>query len=171
MNSGPHRLSIIVAMARNRVIGRDGDLPWHLSADLKRFRKLTTGHAILMGRKTYDSIGRPLPERRSIVITRNAGYHPEGVKIASSVESALSLVRDDAEAFIIGGATIYEQALPLADRLYVTLVEAEVDGDTSFPEIDAAQWQLVSEEAHKADLKNDWPYRFLIYDRDTKHDG
>lgn len=171
MNEGSQRLSLIVAMARNRVIGRDGDLPWHLSADLKRFRKLTTGHAILMGRKTYDSIGRPLPQRRSIVITRNADYRPDGVETAGSLEDALSLVRGDSEAFIIGGGTIYEQALPLADRLYVTLVEAEIDGDTTFPAIDPSQWRLVSEETHEADAKNDWPYRFLIYDRETKHDG
>ncbi len=170
MNNGPQRVSLIVAMALNRVIGREGALPWHLSADLKRFRKLTTGHAILMGRKTYDSIGRPLPKRRSIVISRSADYQPDGVETAGSLEDALSLVGNDAEAFVIGGGTIYELALPLADRLYVTLVETEVDGDAFFPEIDLSQWSLAGDEPHVADEKNDWPYRFLIYDRETTHD-
>jgi len=165
MSDPPPRLSLIVAMSLNRVIGREGDLPWRLSADLKQFRKLTTGHAILMGRKTYDSIGRPLPQRRSIVITRNEQYRPAGVETAGSLEEAIQLVGNDDEVFIIGGGAVYEQALPLADRLYVTLVEAEVEGDTFFPPTDHAQWRIVSDEAHPADDKNDWSYRFQIYER------
>ena len=158
-------LSIIVAMAENRVIGRDGDLPWHISADLKRFRRLTTGHAIIMGRKTYDSIGRPLPDRRSIVISRNPDYAPEGVEVVASVEAAMDLVADDAESFLIGGATIYEQALPLAETLHVTRVHAEVDGDVRFPEVDWRNWQLVEQSADEVDEKSGFKYSFAEFSR------
>lgn len=158
-------LSLIVAMAENRVIGRQGDLPWHISADLRRFRRLTTGHAIIMGRKTYDSIGRPLPERRSIVISRNPDYAPEGVEVVASVEAATDLVADDALTFVIGGATIYEQALPLADTLHITRVHAEVDGDVRFPEIDWRNWQLVEQSPEATDEKSGLKYSFAEFRR------
>ncbi len=158
-------LSLIVAMAENRVIGRDGDLPWHISADLKRFRRLTTGHAIIMGRKTYDSIGRPLPERRSIAISRNPEYAPEGVEVVANLEAALDLVADDDQAFVIGGATIYELALPLADTLHITRVHAEVDGDVRFPEVDWRNWQLVEQTPEELDEKSGLKYSFAEFKR------
>jgi dihydrofolate reductase len=188
------RLSIIVAMAHNRVIGRGGALPWRLSADLKRFKSLTMGHHLIMGRKTYDSIARPLPGRISIVLKRRASPYdydffdeaglprrlykqardfettfspnePLPLAFAPSFDEALLLAGDDSEVFVIGGAQIYELALPLADRLYVTHVEAEVEGDTFFPAYDPADWRLVEETSHAADTKNEFPHRFCIYDR------
>jgi dihydrofolate reductase len=171
------RLSIIVAMDRNRVIGRGGTLPWRLSADLKRFKALTMGHHLIMGRKTYDSIGRTLPGRTSIVISRDqetlARRVSEGIAavrdgdliFTNSLESAVSLAAPDPEVFIIGGAQIYELALPRANRLYVTHVEAEVEGDTFFPTYDPAEWQRVEETHHAADTRNEFPHRFCIYDR------
>ena len=161
---GGMKLSIIVAMSENRVIGRDGDLPWHLSADLKRFKRLTMGHPILMGRKTYESIGRPLPGRRSIVISRQADYRPEGVDVAGSLPTAIELCGDVDEAFIIGGASIYEQALPLANRLHLTQVLATVEGDTFFPEIAPERLTLVESEETTIDEKSGLSYQFLVYD-------
>lgn len=163
------RVSIIAAVAANGTIGRDNDLPWRLSADLKRFRELTTGHTIIMGRKTWDSIGRALPGRRSIVVTRRTDWHPkvEGVLVAHSIDQAIDLARDDSEVFIIGGAEIYRQALARADRLYLTRVLAEVAGDVRFPDIDDAQWTLRGREAYEADEKNEHAYRFEVYDRVT----
>ncbi len=142
------QISIIAAMAENGVIGRDGQLPWHLKADLQRFKRLTMGHTIIMGRKTWESIGRPLPGRRMVVVTRQNGYQAEGVQVAASLDDALALARlaGDEEAFIIGGAEIYRLALPLADRLYLTRVLAPVEGDTTFPEFDASHWRLVESE-------------------------
>jgi dihydrofolate reductase len=171
------RISIIVAMAQNRVIGRRGTLPWRLSADLKRFKSLTMGHHLIMGRKTYESIGRPLPGRTSIVISRgqetlarrasegNAATQIENLMFTNSLESAMDIAASDPEVFVIGGAQIYELALPRADRLYVTHVEADVAGDTFFPAYDPAEWRLVEETAHAADTKNEFPHRFCIYDR------
>lgn len=160
--------SVIVAMSENRLIGRGGDLPWHLSADLKRFRRLTTGHAIIMGRKTYESIGRPLPQRRSIVITRQADYAAEGIETAGSLDAALTLVAADASqnnAFVIGGAEVFREALPRAGRLYLTLVHAELEGDVFLPPFNDDEWALRSEERHAADERNDFDYSFLVYGR------
>ena len=164
-------LSVIVAMSENRLIGRGGDLPWHLSADLKRFRRLTTGHAIIMGRKTYESIGRPLRERRSIVITRQADYRAEGVETAGSLDAALALAAGDgslgnSEAFVIGGAEVFREALPRAGRLYLTLVHAELEGDVYLPRFEVDEWKLGSEERHAADDRNDFDYSFLVYERE-----
>lgn len=159
------KLAIIVAMSKNRVIGRGGELPWRLSADLQRFKRLTMGHPIIMGRKTYESIGRALPGRTSVVITRQADYSAEGVLIAASLPEALQRCGDAAEAFVIGGGEIYSQALPLADRLYVTTVEADVEGDTFFPQWDTRQWQLVEETSHQADAKNSFGMKFQVFDR------
>lgn len=155
------RLSLIAAMASNRVIGRDNALPWRLPPDLKHFKRLTLGHCVIMGRKTFESMGKPLAGRTNIVITRNHEYWPEGVKIAHTVQGALALARGE-EVFIIGGAEIYRQTLPVADRLYLTLIEKDFDGDTRFPEYPESEWELVSEErGQHADLS----YRFLVYDR------
>ena len=163
-------LSLIVAISTNGVIGRGDDLPWRLSADLRRFKRLTMGHHIVMGRKTHESIGRELPGRTSVVVTRSADYQPDGadgvgIVVAHSLDEALELVENDDEAFIIGGAEIYRQALPLADRLYVTRVHAEIDGDVSFPEFDLGAWQLLEDEHHQADEKNAHAYSFQVYER------
>jgi dihydrofolate reductase len=164
-------LSIIVAVAENGVIGREGQLPWHLSSDLRRFKRLTMGHAILMGRKTWESIGRPLPGRTSIVISRQADYQPghDGVLVATNLDEALAQARrlesDSEDAFIIGGARIYEMCWPRADRLLVTRVHAELEGDVSLPPVDWDAWQLVEEEHHAADEKNDYPHTYQIWQR------
>lgn len=158
-------VSIIVAMAENGVIGRDMDLPWHISADLKRFKALTMGHHIVMGRKTFESIGRLLPGRTTVIVTRQPDYQVDGAVIVNSLGAAQAAATDDSELFIIGGGQIYEIALPLADRLHVTRVHTEVDGDTSFPAIDWDQWELVSAERHGADEKNDYDFTFESYQR------
>lgn len=158
-------ITIIAAMSENRIIGRAGSLPWRLPADLKRFKSLTVGHTVIMGRKTFQSIGRPLPDRRSIVITRNADYRAEGVLIVLSLEDALSQAADDEEAFIIGGGELYRHALPLADRLELTIVHAVIEGDTSFPELDIKDWKLIGEERHEADDRHAYPFTFQRYER------
>lgn len=165
------QLSLIVALAENGIIGRDGDLPWHLSADLQRFKRLTMGGAILMGRKTWESIGRPLPGRRSIVISRQSDYHTgfDEVIVTANLDDALSHARShesaEEEAFVIGGARIYEMCLPRTDRLYVTRVHAEVTGDVTFPEVQWADWQIVSEDSHAADEKNDFSHTYQVWQR------
>jgi dihydrofolate reductase len=159
-------LSLIVAISDNHVIGRDGQLPWHLSADLKRFKALTMGHHIVMGRKTFDSIGRLLPGRTSIVLTRQSDWSVEGVLTAANLEAAQTLAGDDDEIFIIGGSQIYQLALPMVERLYVTQVHATVEGDTHFPAITDDDWQLQDQQDHQADEKNDHDYSFMIYHRD-----
>ena len=152
-------------MAENRVIGVDNTLPWRLPADLKHFRRLTTGHHVIMGRRNYESIGKPLPERTNIVVTRNRDYRAPGCVIAHSLEEALEHAQTDPEIFVIGGAEIYHQAFARADRLYLTLVHASVTGDTYFPEFAADRWNEISRERHEADDKNPYPYSFLVYDR------
>lgn len=139
-------LSIIVAMAQNRAIGRDNQLLWHISADLRRFKAITMGHTIIMGRRTYQSIGRPLPGRRNIVVSRNPSFSAEGCTVAQSLEAALALCPAGDEAFVIGGGQIYAQALPLAHRMYITLVHSDMEADTFFPEYDPAQWRVVAEQ-------------------------
>ncbi len=157
-------LSIIVALAKNNVIGVDNSLPWHLPADLKYFKATTMGKPIVMGRKTFQSIGRPLPGRRNIVITRNENWRADGVEIACSADEAHSLTADCPEAMVIGGAQIYNQMLPLVDRLYVTEVNLDVAGDTFFPEINTASWREVSRDHHGAEV--DAPaYSFVVYER------
>lgn len=163
------RLSLIVAHAPNRVIGNAGGLPWRLSSDLKRFKSLTMGHHLIMGRKTYDSIGKPLPGRTSIVLTRTPpqaqGETNSGVLYASTLKDAISLASGDDEAFVIGGGDIYRQALPLVDRLYLTLVDADVDGDTYFPAIELSEWKQSHQESCPAAEKDQFPHQFLILDR------
>ena len=158
-------LSLIVAMAENRVIGVNNRLPWHLPADLKHFRALTMGHPILMGRKTFDSIGRVLPGRRNIVVTRNPAYKSDGVEIAHSLHEASRLCPDEREAFVIGGAHLYEAALPHAQRIYLTLVHTVVQGDVLFPALDESVWRIRETIAHAADEQNAHAYDFVVYER------
>ena len=155
-------LSLIAAVARNRVIGRGNAMPWHLPEDLKRFKQITLGHPIVMGRRTYESIGRPLPGRENIVVTRNADLALPGIRLAASLSAALELA-GERPVFVIGGAEIYRLALPLADRLYLTEVDADIEGDTYFPEFDRAQWQETAREASPPD--SPLPYAFVTYAR------
>jgi dihydrofolate reductase len=158
-------ISLVVAMARNRVIGRNNALPWRLSEDLKRFKATTLGKPILMGRKTFESIGKPLPGRRNIVLTRDPAWRAEGVDVVRTVEEALQLTRESPELAVIGGAEIYRLTLPYADRVYLTRVEADVPGDTLFPELDVAQWSQAQAGTHPADERNQYPATFLVLDR------
>jgi len=159
------RLSILAAMSPDRVIGLDNRLPWKLPADLARFKQLTMGHYLLMGRKTFDSIGKPLPGRVSVVVTRQKTFQHDGVLVAHSLEEALEHVRFEVEVFVAGGAQIYELTLPLASHLYLTIVDGEFEGDTHFPEFDQNQWKLTAEESHEADELNRWAYVFKTYQR------
>lgn len=158
------RISIISALARNRTIGINNTLPWRLPEDLKYFKALTLGHHILMGRKTWESIGRPLPGRTTVIITRSNYQAPEGVKIAGSLKEAIDVCGEDEEIFFVGGAELYAQALPLADRLYLTEIQAEVEGDAWFPEYDRSQWQEVSRD-RRHDEASGFDYHFVVYDR------
>jgi len=162
-------VSIIAVVSDNDVIGRNNRLPWRQSTDLKRFKKLTTGHHLLMGRKTYESLEFPLPGRTIIVITHDRNFRADGVLTANSVERAIDLARLDDEIFIGGGAQIYEQTIHRADRMYLTRVHAEVEGDAFFPEFDdVMEWNLVDAEHREADDKNQYPYSFLTYERAGK---
>ena len=158
-------ISLIVAASTNNAIGIGGDLPWRLSDDLKRFKAVTMGKPIVMGRKTWDSIGRPLPGRQNIVITRQPGFSAEGCDVVASVAEAVAIAGDVDEVMVIGGSQVYELALPSADRIYLTRVHAQLDGDAFFPEVDESQWRLISEERQVADERNDFDYTFRIYDR------
>ena len=158
-------VSMIVAMDRNRVIGHDGDLPWHLSEDLKRFKQLTMGHHIIMGRKTLESIGRLLPGRTSVVVTRQADFDFPGAVVVNSLQEAIDKAKGDGEAFIIGGAEIYNQSLVLVDRIYLTEIDAEVTGDATFPDFERAQWSVIERTEHTTDERNDFPHSFTILDR------
>ena len=159
-------LSAIWAMTHNRVIGKDGDLPWRLPDDQRFFRRTTLGKPIIMGRKTFDEIGRPLPKRRNIVLSRR-GLDVEGVEVARDLESALAMARSDApeETFIIGGAQIYALALPMLDRLYMTLIDTELEGDTWFPEFDLAGWREVQRTEHPADDRHAWAFTISVFER------
>lgn len=158
------QVSLIVAMSENRAIGRGNGLPWHLPDDLKHFKRLTTGHAVIMGRKTYDSMGRPLPDRRNIVVTRRADFQAEGVQVAHDINQAIALA-GEGEVFIIGGAEIYRAAMPYVARMYITLVHAEIEGDTFFPEYSPDDWQLVEQSDHPADEKHPHAMSFEVYER------
>ena len=163
-------ISLIAALDRRRGIGKDNQLPWRLPADLKRFRELTTGHHIITGRKTFESIGKPLPGRTTIIITRNRDYSAEGCFIVHSLDEALALARTrgEQEAFVIGGAEIYAQALPLADRLYLSLVEAEVEADAFFPAWEASEWRVIETSEAAADEKNLFRHTFQVLERNSK---
>ena len=165
------RISLILAVARNGVIGRHGAIPWRIGTDMRRFRSLTMGKPIIMGRKQYDSVGKPLDGRDNIVITRNPAFSAPGIHVAPSLAAALELARDTAERrgareiMIIGGAQIYQLALPLADRIYLSRVEADVEGDVSFDLGDLSGWQAVSSEAVPVGPKDEHAHTFTILDR------
>ena len=172
MNIPRPRIALIWAMARNRVIGRHNALPWRLPVDMQHFRELTTGHPVIMGRKTFESLGRPLPNRTNIVITSDRHYAPPGCLVAHSLDEALAMAGphvppNDPEIFVIGGEQLYAQMLPSADRLYVTLVETEVEGDAWFPEFDLSMWREIKRGLHPADDKNPYPCTFLTLERKT----
>lgn len=161
------KITLVVAMAENGVIGRGGELPWRLSTDLKRFKAETMGKPVVMGRKTWESIGRPLPGRRNVVISRNPTYEAPGADVVGSLDEALELARGDAapEVAVIGGGEIFRQALEVADQLSVTHVLAEIDGDAHFPEIDESLWTEVSREEVSAGEKDDHATRYVVYQR------
>ena len=156
--------TIVVAISRNHVIGKDNKLLWHLPADLKHLKEITTGHTVIMGRKTYDSVGRPLPNRRNIIITRR-DIVVSGCEVVHNIEEAIDLCKAEAEVFILGGAEIYKQAVYLTDRIYLTIVHQDFDGDSFFPKIDKAEWREVSREDHQPDEKNHLPYSFITLER------
>jgi dihydrofolate reductase len=159
------RISIIAAVAANGVIGRDNDLPWRLPADLRRFKRLTMGHHLIMGRRTFESIGRPLPGRTTVVLSRRPDPPHPDVLLARGLEEALQMAAADDEVFVAGGAEIYALALPRADRVYLTRLHREFDGDARFPPFDEAAWELLEREDHEADERNRYPHTFLVYQR------
>lgn len=157
------KISLIVAVDLNNGIGKDNQLPWHLPADLKHFKNLTSGHPVLMGRKTFDSIGKALPNRRNIVISRQSGVEFPGVEFCNSLEQAVMLCKNEDEIFIIGGSQIFEQALPLSDTLYLTRIDHNFEADTFFPEINPEQWIEIEKNHHHPDQKNLYSYSFIKY--------
>lgn len=160
-------ISAIAALTRNRVIGKDNQIPWYLPADLKFFKRTTQGHHIIMGRKNYQSIGKPLPKRTNVVITRDPFFISTGCVVVHSIEEALKVAQDNGEeeAFIIGGGQIYEQAMPYVQRLYLSEIDVELDGDVFFPEIDYDNWKVVDEDFHAPDERNAYPFTVRIYER------
>jgi dihydrofolate reductase len=168
INKQTVKLSLIVAKARNQVIGKENQLVWKLSGDLQHFKRTTLGHHVIMGRKTFESMGKPLPGRTSIVITRNKDYQVSPPHyVVHSLDEALEIVqnKDLEQAFILGGAEIFRQALPVVDEMIITEVDAHPDGDTFFPPVDYSAWKKVSEEDHSKDEKNEYNYTFVIYHR------
>ena len=157
--------SLVVAMARNRVIGRDKRLPWRLPADLAYFKQVTLGHPVVMGRRTHESIGKPLPGRHNIVVSRNRGFLAPGCTRVASLEEAWEAAGDAAEVCVIGGTSLFAEALPLADRIHLTEVQAEVPGDTFFPEFDRSQWTEREVARHAADERHAYPFRIVVLDR------
>lgn len=159
-------ISIIVAIAENLAIGKNNDLLWHIPGDMKYFKRVTSGHPVIMGKRTYESLPRrPLPNRRNIVITDLPGETIDGCEMAYSIEGAIALCNPGEENFIIGGASVYRQFLPHTHRLYLTRVHRIFDGDVFFPELDFSQWQLLSSEEHGPDEQNDFAYTYEVYDR------
>ncbi len=155
-------IKLIVAISKNRIIGDSNKLIWHLPADLKRFKEVTTGHPIVMGRKTFQSIGRPLPNRRNIIISRDNTFEVEGCEVVNSIEEALLLTNND--CFIIGGGEIYKQTLPIAEQIYMTVIEEEFQGDTKFPELNRS-WYISKKEDFSKEDKNPYNYSFIFYER------
>ena len=158
-------LSLIVAMSENRVIGRDGNIPWHVSSDLKRFKKITIGHPMIMGRKTWESLGKSLPGRTSIVLTRNADYEAEGASVVHDLDAAIAQAPQSDEVFVVGGADIYRLAMPRVDRMYLTVVHAAITGDTYFPDFDESLWEVREHTQHEAGERDDYPHSFLVMER------
>jgi len=160
-------VSAIAAAARNGIIGDGADIPWRLSADLKYFKKVTTGHAVIMGRKTFDSVGKPLPLRTNIILTRDPFFTATGTLVAHTLTESLELAYEqgETEVFILGGGDIYQQSSHLWDKLYLTEVDHDAEGNVSFPDLNWEEWTLLSAESHPADDKNDYPYTFKVFER------
>lgn len=158
-------ISIIVAMADNMIIGDKNSLPWNLPADMEYFRKTTLGKPIIMGAKTFESIGKALPNRKNIILSYDKNYKAEGCSVVTSIEQALEEVGEDEEVMIAGGASVYKQFLPLADRLYLTFIHHDFKGDTYFPEFDINQWKEIKRIDNKPDIKNIYPYSFVVLER------
>lgn len=159
------RISAVCAMSTNRVIGKNNQLPWHLPADLRHFKKLTTGNPILLGRKTYESIGKALPNRTNVVISRDANFDAPGCIVANSVDTALSAVSYSDQVFVIGGALLYQHMLSRLDRIYLTLIHHHFEGDAFFPELDDKEWSETERADHHPDEENKYSYSFIILDR------
>ena len=158
-------LSLIVAVSKNNVIGADNGLLWQMPADLKHFKAVTIGYTIIMGRKTYESIGRPLPERKNIVVTRQEDFKAEGCEVVNSLQDAVDLCLREQEVFIVGGGEIYKQAIHAADKIYLTRIYGMFEGDTVFPEINFSEWRLTKYLKHHSDAKNPFDYSFSEYER------
>lgn len=161
-------ITIIAAVAANRALGKDNQLIWHLPADLRRFKKVTSGHHVIMGRKTFESLGKPLPNRTNIIISRNTDYNAEGCVVVNSLQSAIDAARDDENPFILGGAEIYQQAMQFADKLDITFVHEQFEADAFFPKISKAHWRETSRQDHKADDENIYDYSFVTFTRIKK---
>lgn len=159
------RYSIIAAMSDNRVIGRNGTLPWRMPADLAHFKRITMGHPILMGRKNHEDIGRPLPGRSNIILTRQQGFQAQSCIVVHHLKEVESVVPDDTEIMVIGGADIYAQLMPRANRIYLTLIHAQIEGDTFFPKFDQAEWEETEHQDYPADERNACSYSFLTLER------
>lgn len=159
------KISFVVAMDKNRIIGANNQLPWNLPADLAHFKRLTLNKPVVMGRKTYESIGRPLPQRRNIIVTRNPDYAAEGCEVFTSLDAALAHLKNEEEVMVIGGGELFTQVLPQASTLYLTIVDAKVDGDVYFPDWNANEWQEVESQFNQADEKNPFNYTFLTLKR------
>lgn len=162
------KIALIVAIAENNAIGKDNELLWHLPADLKRFKEITTGHCIIMGRKTFESIGKPLPNRTSIIISRNLNYTQEGAHVVHSLNEAFELCKNEEEVFIIGGGAIYKETIDMADRIYLTKVHQNFEADTFFPTIASEDWRIVKKEVLPVNEKNKYPATFMILDKIKK---
>ena len=158
-------LTLIAALSENRVIGNDNNLIWHMPNDLKRFKELTKGHHVIMGRKTYESVGKPLPRRVNIVVTRKEDYDAPGCIVLHTVEDAIKKAENDTQPFVIGGGQIYKKSLPYARKLELTVIHEKFDGDTYFPEIDERYWNLINREDYQKDSKNPYDYSYLTYER------
>ncbi|THE10388.1 dihydrofolate reductase [Bacillus timonensis] len=159
-------ISLLLAMDKNQLIGKDNDLPWRLPADLAYFKRVTMGHPIIMGRKTYDSIGRPLPGRENIIVTRDTSYKAEGCMVIHSIEEIVKMSEEtQQELFVIGGAEIFKEILPNTDRLYITEIDEEFEGDTYFPAFDKSEWKVISKEKGIKDEKNPYEYTFFVYEK------
>ena len=157
------RIYVIAAVARNGVIGAQGKLPWHLPEDLRQFKKLTLGHPVIMGRRTWESLGKPLPGRENIVVSRKSGFEAPGASVAATLEAAVALCTGESVAFVIGGAEIYAAALPLADGLVLTEIHQDFEGDTRFPDWDRSAWRATQKESHTSD--DGVPFSFVLYER------
>lgn len=164
------KLSLIAAVANNNVIGSENRLIWHMPADLKHFRKITMGNTLIMGRKTFESIGKPLDGRETIVVTKKEKYDAQGCRVVHSIKEAIQAVKDEKEVFVVGGSEIYEQTINLyhTRRLYITRVYANFEGDAFFPDIDPEKWELMEMEEFDADEKNKYPYAFLVYKKKSR---